>query len=113
MAARPGEYGEPPVEADQRTACVQVAPRGLGDDDSDTTREPLHDAGEDQHLDARAHRAHHRRQHVCDQPDQQGDAATEPVRKRTGDQLPEGKPDEACGDRQLCDGGCGIQFEGQ
>ena len=102
-----------PVEANQRTAGVQVAPGSLGDDDADTTGEPLHDAGDDQHLDARAHGTHHRRQNVRDHPDQQGDAATEPVRERTGDQLPEGKPDEACGDRQLRDGGDGIQLEGQ
>ena len=90
MAARPAEHGEPPVEPDQRTAGVDVTARGLGDDDSDTAREALHERGRAISISMLGLIAHITDvSDVCDEPDQQGDAATEPVRQRTGDQLPE------------------------
>ena len=76
------EHGQPPVEADQRAAGVQVAAGGLGDHDADAAGQPLHEPGDDQHLDGRADRAQHRGDHVGDDPDQQDAAATEPVRQR-------------------------------
>ena len=63
----PGEHGEPAVEPDQRTAGVQIAPGSLGDHDPDAAGEALHEAREDQHLDARAQRAHQRGHDVRDQ----------------------------------------------
>ena len=50
--SEPADDGESPVEADQRAAGVDVAAGGLGDDDSDTTGEALHEPRRDQQLDA-------------------------------------------------------------
>ena len=96
----PADDGESPVEPDQRAAGVEVAARGLGDDDSDTAREALHEPrrrSAARSLGLIAHSADV--SDVRDDPDQQDAAPPEPVRQRTGDQLPRGQPDQAGGDR--------------
>ena len=109
----PADDGESPVEPDQRAAGVDVTACGLGDDDSDTAGEALHEPRRDQQLDGRADRAERGREDVRDDADEQDAAPPEPVRQRTRDQLSRGQPDQAGGDGQLRHRCRRTQLDGQ
>ncbi len=71
MAAKPADDRQPPVEADQRPACVDVTPGSLRDDDPHPAGESLHEPRRDQQLDRGADRAERGSGYVRDDADHQ------------------------------------------